>query len=226
MGYGVQLMVTVGDQPERLAADWVLTTTRSVRKGLDTTREVPRGLIEDCLRVAMQAPGASNTLYPHFVVVTDPAKRATIAGFYKRAWDAYLSNPRNVQFEDPIHEAQMPRVVASAAYLAEHLADVPALVFPCITQRVDGMPLWVQASIWGSVLPQSWSFMLAARARGLASAWTTIHLRFEEEVAAILDIDHAEVQQAAMIPVAYSLREDFKPAYREPVQKFTHWDSW
>jgi nitroreductase len=110
-------MVTVGDQPERLVADWVLTTTRSVRKGLDTTREVPRELIEDCLRVAMQAPGASNTLYPHFVVVTDPAKRAAVAGFYKRAWDAYLSNPRNVQFEDPIHEAQMPRVVASAAYL-------------------------------------------------------------------------------------------------------------
>lgn len=68
--------------------------------------------------------------------------------------------------------------------------------------------------------------MLAARARGLASAWTTPHLLFEEEVAAILDINHAEVQQAAMLPVAYSLREDFKPAYREPIQKFTHWNSW
>jgi nitroreductase len=68
--------------------------------------------------------------------------------------------------------------------------------------------------------------MLAARARGLASAWTTLHLQFEEEVAAILDINHAEVQQAAMIPVAYSQRENFKPAYREPIQKFSHWDSW
>ena len=222
-------MVTVGSKPAQSAADWVLTTTRSVRKGLDTTREVPRELLEDCLRVAMQAPGASNVLYPHFVVVTDPAKRTALAGFYKRAWDAYLSGPvsaANVHFEDPIHEAQQPRVIASAAYLAEHLADVPALVFPCITRRVDGLPLWVQASIWGSVLPQSWSFMLAARARGLASAWTTLHLQFEEEVAAILDINHAEVQQAAMIPVAYSQRENFKPAYREPIQKFTHWNSW
>ncbi len=132
----------------------------------------------------------------------------------------------NVHFEDPVHEAQQPRVVASAAYLAEHLAEVPALVFPCITPRADGLPLWAQASIWGSVLSQSWSFMLAARARGLASAWTTLHLQFEEEVATILDINHAEMQQAAMLPVAYSLREDFKPAYREPIQKFTHWDSW
>jgi nitroreductase len=86
--------------------------------------------------------------------------------------------------------------------------------------------MWVQACIWGSVLPQSWSFMLAARARGLASAWTQIHIQFEEEVAAILSINHAEVQQAALIAVAYPHREDFKPAYREPVQKFTHWDSW
>lgn len=222
-------MAAAADKPEQLAADWVLTTTRSVRKGLDTTREVPRELIEDCLRVAMQAPGASNIMYPHFVVVTDPAKRTAVAGFYKRAWDAYLSMPgsaANFHFEDPIHEAQQPRVIASAAYLAEHLAEVPALLFPCITPRADGLPLWAQASIWGSVLPQSWSFMLAARARGLASAWTTLHLQFEEEVAAILDINYAEVQQTAMLPVAYSLRKDFKPAYREPIQKFTHWDSW
>ena len=86
--------------------------------------------------------------------------------------------------------------------------------------------MWVQACIWGSVLPQSWSFMLAARARGLASAWTQIGLQFVEVVAAILGINYAEVQQAALIPVAYSRREDFKPAYREPVERFTHWNSW
>jgi nitroreductase len=223
-------MVTVGDQSAQLAADWVLTTTRSVRKGLDTTREVPRELIEDCLRVAMQAPVGSNSAYPHFVVVTDPAKRAAAAGFYKRSWDAYISGPGSpesrVPFEDPIHEAQMPRVIDSAVYLAEHMAEVPALVIPCITPRVDELPLWAQAGFWGSVLPASWSFMLAARARGLASAWTTLHLAFEKEVAAVLGINHTEVMQAALIPVAYSLRDDFKPAYREPVQKFTHWDSW
>ena len=126
----------------------------------------------------------------------------------------------------PVHEAQQVPVVSSAAYLAEHLAEVPALVIPCISPRVDGMPTWVQACIWGSVLPQAWSFMLAARARGLASAWTQIHIQFEEQVAEVLGINHAEVQQAAMIPVAYPRREDFKPAYREPIQKFTHWDSW
>src|SRR5215831_9346938 len=226
---GVHLMVTVDGLPAQSAVDEVLSTTRCVRKGLDTTREVPRELIEDCLRVAMHAPIGSNGLYPHFMVVTDPAKRAAVAGFYKQAWDAYLPLPfsaANLHFEDPVHEAQQAPVVSSAAYLAEHMAEVPALVIPCISPRVDGLPMWVQACIWGSVLPQSWGFMLAARARGLASAWTQIHLQFEEEVAAVLGIDHAEVQQAALIAVAYPRREDFKPAYREPIQKFTHWESW
>jgi hypothetical protein len=86
--------------------------------------------------------------------------------------------------------------------------------------------MWVQACIWGSVLPQAWSFMLAERARELASAWTQIHLQFEEEAAAVMGINHAEVQQAAMIAVAYPHRPDFKPAYREPAERFTHWDSW
>ena len=212
-----------------LTPDELLSTTRAVRKRLDLARPVERAVLEECLALAQQAPSGSNRQGWHFVVVTDPGKRAAVAGFYKQAWDAYLPLPfsaANLHFEDPFHEAQQPRVTSSAAYLAEHMADVPALVIPCISPRVDGMPLWVQACIWGSVLPQSWSFMLAARARGLASAWTQIHLQFEEEVAAVLGINHAEVQQAALIPVAYPRREDFKPAYREPIQKFTHWDSW
>src|SRR4051794_22971274 len=201
----MHLMVTINNLPTQSAADEVLSTTRCVRKGLDTIREVPRELIEDCLRVAMHAPIGSNGLYPHFVVVTDPAKRTALAEIYKRAWDAYLPLPfsaANLHFDDPVHEAQQAPVVSSGAYLAEHLADVPALVFPCISPRTNEMPTWFQACLWGSVLPHAWSFMLAARGRGLASAWTQIHLQFEEEVAAVLGINHADVQQAAMIAVA------------------------
>ena len=220
----------VGSSPTTQSiVDQVLTATRNVRKRLDLTREVPRQVIEDCARVAMQAPIACNGFYPHFVVVADPAKRAAIAPIYKRSWDLHLPMPisvPNLHFDDPRHEAQQPRVTVSATYLAEHVADVPALVIPCISPRVDGMPMWIQACLWGSVLPQAWSFMLAARARGLASAWTQIHIQFEEEVAAILGINYAEVQQAAMIAVAYPLGEHFTPAYREPIEKFMHWDAW
>jgi nitroreductase len=219
-----------GIQPTpSLTADEVLSTTRNVRKRLDLTRPVPRELIEECLRISYQAPIASNGFYPHYLVVTDPAKRAALAPIYKRAWDTYVTLPvaaPNLHFEDPLHEAQQPRVTASATYLAEHFAEVPALVIPCISPRPQGQPTWVESAIWGSVMPQAWSVMLAARTRGLGVAWTCLHLMFEEEAAGILGIPYADVLQAGLLAMAYSQGTDFKPAYREPLERFLHWDTW
>ena len=42
-------------------------------------------------------------------------------------------------------------------------------VIPCIEGRTDNAPVALQAAIWGSLLPAVWSFMLAARARGLGT---------------------------------------------------------
>jgi nitroreductase len=212
-----------------LTVDQVLTTTRTVRKRLDFSRPVPTELIEECLRLAVQAPIGSNALHPHFVIVTDPQKRAALGPLYKRAWEGYLpasfSIP-NLQIEDPRHAAQMPRVLESATYLAEHIAEAPVLVIPCISPRPDGLPTWIAACIWGSVLPAAWSFMLAARSRGLVSAWTQIHPQFEQEFAAVLGIPYPDVVQAALIPVAYPHGTEFKPVYREPLAQYLHYDSW
>jgi nitroreductase len=71
-----------------------------------------------------------------------------------------------------------------------------------------------------------WSFMLAARARGLGCAWTTTHLRREEEVAELLGIPYPEVTQCGLFPVAYSVGTDFKKASRIPASQVTHWDRW
>ena len=114
----------------------------------------------------------------------------------------------------------------SAAYLAERMADVPVLVGPCIASRTDGLPAAAQAGKWGSILPAVWSFMLAARARGLGTCWTTLHLRHEEEAAQALGIPYAEVMQVALIPVAHTLGADFKPAPRAPLDTMVHWDAW
>ena len=43
-------------------------------------------------------------------------------------------------------------------------------------RRFDGAPLIMAASGWGSILPAMWSFMVAARERGLGTVWTTVHL--------------------------------------------------
>ncbi len=65
--------------------------------------------------------------------------------------------------------------------------------------------------LYGSILPAAWSMMLALRSRGLGSAWTTLHLMYEEEAAAVLGIP-SNIAQCALLPVAYYTGTDFKPA--------------
>jgi nitroreductase len=75
----------------------------------------------------------------------------------------------------------------------------------------------------GSVLPGMWSFMLAARARGLGTAWTTLHLGREQEVADILGLPFETMAQAVLTPLAFTLGTDFKPAHRPPADSVITW---
>ena len=116
--------------------------------------------------------------------------------------------------------------MASSGYLFEHLHEVPMLVIPCIEGRFDGAVVTDQATAFGSILPAVWSFMLAARSRGLGTAWTTVHLDREREVADILGIPYDDVTQVTLVPVAHTIGDDFKPAKRRPVDDVAHWDGW
>jgi nitroreductase len=212
-----------------LTPDELLTTTRAVRRRLDLDRPVARALVEECLTIALQAPTGGNRQRWHWVVVADPARRRGLAELYRRAWAVYLTLPTaapNLRFDDPGRDAVQRRVGASAQYLADNLERVPLLLIPCLPGRLDGQPAHVQAGAWGSILPAVWSFMLAARARGLGTAWTTLHLMHEREAAALLGIPYEEYTQAALIPVAHTRGGDFRPAHREPLARCLHWDAW
>ncbi|WP_425568139.1 nitroreductase family protein [Nonomuraea rubra] len=88
-----------------------------------------------------------------------------------------------------------------------------------------GLPEGNQAGLWGSLLPAAWSFMLAARARGLGTAWTTLHLAYESEVAELLELP-ANVRQGVLLPTAYYTGETFRPARRQPLDEVLHVDRW
>ncbi len=212
---------------DRAAADKLLTTTRSVRKRLDLTRPVPMALIDECIEIATQAPTGTNAQNWSFVVVTDPAKRAAIADFYRRGGEIMSGQgyPPPLPAGDP-REHVMPKVMESASYLGGVLDQVPVFVIPCVQGRMETVPMIIaQASTYGSILPAAWSFMLAARARGLGTAWTTIHLFFHDEVSALLGIP-ADWTQTALFPVAYYTGDDFKPAHRLPAASMIHRDTW
>jgi len=202
------------------SVDELLTTTRSVRKRLDLQRPVGREVILECIRLAMQAPTASNAQDWRWLVITDADKRAAIAEIYRSVGADYLAHAA-----DTASDPQTRRVYAGALGLTETLARVPVHVIPCLERRFDGSVLVTAASAWASIIPAGWSFLLALRSRGLGSVWTTLHLAKEREVAELLGIPPT-VTQAALFPVAYTIGTDFRPAARPAAETVTFWDSW
>lgn len=212
-----------------LTPDELLTTTRTVRKRLDFSRPVEPEVLKECLEIAIQAPSGSNRQDWHFLIVRDERTRQALAELYRKSYRQYLASPGAVNklFADDQERYQtQQRIMSSTAYLIEHIHKVPVYLIPCVNGRMEGLSSGDQASRWASILPATWSFMLAARARGLGAAWTTFHLEYEEEAAKILGIPYHQITQAALLPVAYTLGIHFKPAPRAPIENIIHWDRW
>ena len=213
-----------------LNPDELLFTTRAVRKRLDLERDVPDELIRECAAAALQAPSGSNMISMNFVVVKDPEKRQALADVYAAGWEVYKSTPffaGAIKRDTEVAQAQQERVADSATYLAENMAKVPVLVVACHNgNRIDGLPAMASAATLGNILPATWSFMLAARARGLGTAWTTIHLFNEKDAADVLGIPYDTVQQVCLTPLAFTKGTDFKPATRPDPETILHWNGW
>jgi len=198
-----------------LSVDDVLTTTRAVRKRLDLSKPVPRALIEECLELALQAPNGSNLNVWRWIVVDDRATIAAIAGIYKAALEDYAKLHRRSHLGIPRED----KLMDSAMTLFGVLDRVPALLIPLMPGRVEGKSAFDQAVMWGSIIQAVWSFCLALRERGLGSAWTTVTLEREKEMADVLDIPFEQYTQVGLFPIAYTLGTDFKKAWRKPVSE-------
>ena len=214
-----------------LSADELLTTTRAVRKRLDFDRPVDPELIIECLGIALQAPTGGNLQDWQWMVVTDPAKKAALAALYRQSWAAYKESPyfptNAPPREDPLVQASFERIADSAQYLSDNLERAPVFLIPCLAvSRVDRLSWGGAASRLGSVIQASWSFMLAARERGLGTCWTTLHLGYEKQAAEILGIPYDDCTQVALIPVAHTIGTDFRPGMRKPTAEVLHWDAW
>ncbi len=206
--------------------DRLLTTTRSVRRRLDLTRPVPRDVVLECLRIATQAPSGGNSQRWRWLVIDDADKKTQIAKWYAASHDPYMAANRELLGDSVVTGSSQDRVMSSSSHLSDHMAEVPVHVIPCWLDRLPEQPSTMDmAGIYGSLLPAVWSFMLALRARGLGSAYTTLHLAYEREVGDLLGIPDT-VTQAALIPVAYYTGDDFKPAARKPVEAVTYWNHW
>jgi nitroreductase len=202
--------------------DRLLTTTKQVRKRLDLTRPVAVDDLLEIIEIADHAPMGGNLERNRWMIVTDPALKERIAERFAAVGRPYLAASAEIRVDD-----RTQKVIDSAGFLVEHLAEVPALV---IALRLDRPPLdpatqGGAAAYYGSVLPGVWSFQLAARARGIGSAWTTFHLEHEAEIAELLGIP-ATVTQVCLLAVGHYTGDTFTPAPRRPARDVTFLNRW
>jgi nitroreductase len=229
--------------------DRLLTTTRSVRRRLDLDRPVPPEIVREALEVAVQAPTANNHQNWRWLVITEPAVKAKLAEMIRSSW-TFHRNDIWTNAGRRRNDARAKRNDASALALTETLEAAPVLVIPCVLGRPPDIAAineaWrvrmadkvaedpghlvrhgeTRASIfYGSIFPAIWSFQLALRSRGLGSTITCLHVPHEREVGRLLGIPSG-VTQVCMIPVAYTLGTDFRPAERYSAEERTYWERW
>lgn len=197
--------------------DLVLRTTRSVRRKLDLARPIAPELIEECIAIATQAPTGRNAQGWRFLVISEAGQKRAVAELYRRAFAHY----RTLRAAEP--SAEPPK--ATYLELAERMHEFPLLVLVCIEGRPEALSVAQQVAFYGSVLPAAWSLMLALRARGLGSTWTTLHLAHEDEAARVLGIPGG-VTQTVLLPVAYTRDAVLRPAERLAPAEVTFWNRW
>jgi nitroreductase len=177
-------------------------------------------VIEACLEIAIQAPTGGGVCVYHFLVLTDPDVKHQAGNIFRQAQQWYLDTYGDRYPQDH-------RMITGTRFLMDHFEDLPLWICCCVVPLPVDDPasrLWQYATL-GSIYPATWSLMLALRARGLGSAWTSIHLRYEEEMKQVLGVPEP-VTIAAMLPVAYYTGNDFQPARRVPARRRTYWNTW
>lgn len=207
-----------------LDPDTLLTTTRAVRKRLDFDRKVPRELIRECLEIAFQAPNGGNMNNWRWIVLDDPELIAQVAAIYNGGLDDYIETMADTGGYPGAVVPRAEMIGDSVEHLRQNFHRLPAVLLPLFAGRMEEANVFFQASSWGSIIQSVWSFMLALRARGLGSAWTTGHLWREAQLAELLGIP-GHYTQVGLFPIAYTIGTDWKRAYRKPSEEVIGWNA-
>lgn len=220
--------------------DYLLTTTKAVRRRLDLARPVERAVVRDCIEISCYAPNASNAQEWRWVVVDEPELRAAVAEQYRAVTVPPVT--QMLTTKEANGDEAGARISRSILWLAEHLHEVPVLVIPCYdvdaaeTRYRDLIPdaavreaaggvqtQHMTSGMYASILPAVWSFQLALRSRGLGSVLTTAHQADQPAMAEILGIPTAW-DQTCLIPVAHTTGGDFRRSRRRPVEEVIVWN--
>jgi nitroreductase len=194
-------------------------TTRSMRRlKLDP---VPPATIVKIIEAATMGPSGSNRQPWFFIVVTGRDTKQFVAERYRKAWEVYFTPAARALVErEPDHP--QARILRSARYLANHIADVPVMIFACVKKYTD--PRRSGQPMWGAIYPAIQNLCLAARSYGLGTSITGLHSMFAKEIDAQLRVP-PEYANIALIPLGYPKGRWARPE-RKPALAVTFWERW
>ena len=183
---------------------------------------IPDDAIRTMLDAAIRAPSGSNQQQWAFIVVRDRALKDAIAAHYRAGWQRLVET----RYRPALEAADVPdesrkaleRLMRSAGYLAEHIADAPVWIIPCL--RVGDRPATLTSG--SSIYPAVQNLMLAARELGIGTTLTTLHKHGDEEVNRLLGLPDGW-DTAALIPLGYPLG-NWGKAERRPVEELAFAD--
>jgi nitroreductase len=187
-----------------------------------STEPIPDDVIWALLDAAIRGPSGGNQQSWGWVVVTDPATKATIAGWYREGWQKTYGHRRDeILAADPSTAAMSRRSFLAAEHLAEHLEDAPVWIFPVLRHAAGGTSPRLGSSIYGAVQ----QLILAARAYGIGTTLTTLYSGHENDVRELLGLP-ADAMTMALLPLGYPAQGRWAEPKRHPVDSVVHWNRW
>ena len=175
---------------------------------------VPPDLIRKVCEAGTFAPSGGNRQPWSFVAVSEPERRAWIAERYRDAFRRYAQLAAKAARAPDYSDAKR-RNVRAATYLAEHLHEVPVLLFVAGWKRRG-------ETQHQTLFPCIQNVLLACRAVGLGASLTTLHIAFHAEIDAYLGLP-PEQPSCAMLPIGWPLGKYGRPP-RRPVDESLYWE--
>lgn len=176
---------------------------------------VPEELLRRLIHAATRASSPGNSQNWEFVILQDRPKKERIARAIR---DGSPAAP-DTSGADGVTR----RMVRGAMHLIDHFADAPAIVFVCGRNAYPPQaPL--KRFVWSTVYPAAQNLIVAARALGLGSAFTTLHEFAESTIRDTLAIPDS-VFLGVTLPVGFPDRP-FGPVSRKPIDEVLHWNGW
>ncbi len=205
-----------------------MSTLRAVRRLRPDP--IPDDVLHRVLEAASWAPTGGNAQPWRLVVVRERTLKAELGELYAKRWAAYASHYRGLMAGQPAQAIEgTERTLAAGDHLAEHFADLPAILVFCfnpenmaITDSELDRPSVVGG---GSVYPAVQNALLAARAEGLGCVLTTLLCQEEPRVRELLEVPDPWYTAAA-IPLGYPVLRGHGPIRRRPPEKMAFSDRW